>query len=488
MPTNNSGFNANLFYSYCHKDIGYKKEMEKSLVLLKRNRVLRDWSDQQITPGKSISRKIRTAMDRADIVVFLISQDFLASDACMDEWERAKSLERTGKLVVRVPIILTDCTWIDLLGEDDIKSLPNDGKPVCTFDHESTAWTQIYDGIKKIIDDLRKNFSPNEDFIKKMQETEFLSQTRIALKDIYIFLPLTCYAPSKNGFNIIDSNILEESQLLEKDFSIIHGIEMSGKSALTRNLFLTIAEQSKPVLLIDLKRIPSKPTEKIFEDEYRKQFYGDYNLWKKKENKTLILDNLTSEGLLVEFILFAKDIFERIVVTVSSDIYFSFFRDDTRLADFKVMKIEPLTHAQQEDMIRKRLTLKQEGTPVTDGYVDQIEERLNSIIISNKIVPRYPFYVLSILQTYEAFMPDTLSVSSYGHCYQALIVANLIKAGISKNDSDINACFNFAENLAFHIYQTSETFPPTDHSNNINLQDFITSYRKDYVISNATLI
>ena len=34
--------------------------------------------------------------------------------------------------------------------------------------------------------------------------------------------------------------------------------------------------------------------------------------------------------------------------------------------------------------------------PITDGFVDQVESRVNSIVISNKIVPRYPFYILAI--------------------------------------------------------------------------------------------
>ena len=39
------------------------------------------------------------------------------------------------------------------------------------------------------------------------------------------------------------------------------------------------------------------------------------------------------------------------------------------------------------------------GIP-TDGQIDAMEKRVNSVIISNRILPRYPFFfVLSILQT-----------------------------------------------------------------------------------------
>ena len=66
---------------------------------------------------------------------------------------------------------------------------------------------------------------------------------------------------------------------------------------------------------------------------------------------------------------------------------------------------------------------------------------MNSVIISNRIVPRFPFYVLSILQTYEAYMPSNMSITSYGHCYYVLIFASLVRAGISQADDAINPTF-----------------------------------------------
>ena len=259
---------------------------------------------------------------------------------------------------------------------------------------------------------------------------------------------------------------------------------MSGKTAISRHLFLYLVKQSLSVLHIDLDQISGEPKERIFRDFYSREFHGDYELWKSQKNKTLILDNFSEARQSIEFLLFAKDYFDRIIVTVSSDIFISFFRDDSRLADFYEMKIEPLTHVQQEKLIRRRLALSSVGEPVLDGEVDRIEDRVNSIIISHKIVPRYPFYVLSILQTYEAFMPDNLAISSFGHCYHALIVAKLIKAGISEKDSDINACFNFAEKFSYDIYQSNLRGERRDAS---NFAKFVTYYRKSYIIANSTL-
>ena len=234
------------------------------------------------------------------------------------------------------------------------------------------------------------------------------------------------------------------ADLLAHKYLLIHGEEMSGKTALGRHLFLSLAnDRSTPVLHLDLKEVSRKSNETAFSEIYHRQFSGDYHLWKQQDGKTLILDNLSSTLNSVELIEFARGSFDRIVVTLSSDTFYSFFRDDTRLADFREVRVEPMNHWQQEELIRKRLAVSDRSTPVTDGVVDHIENHVNSIVISNKIVPRYPFFILSILQTYEAFMPTELSITSYGHCYHVLIVASLMKAGISRDDNDINACFQF---------------------------------------------
>jgi hypothetical protein len=40
-----------LFYSYSHKDERHRTELEKYLSLLKRKRIIHDWSDRQISAG-----------------------------------------------------------------------------------------------------------------------------------------------------------------------------------------------------------------------------------------------------------------------------------------------------------------------------------------------------------------------------------------------------------------------------------------------------
>ncbi len=477
MKNNKSNFHASLFYSYCHKDAQFREDMEKSLALLEQDELLASWSDQNILPGQSIPMEINEKMSKADIIVFLFSSDFIGSRACMEEWEYAKQLTTQGKTLARIPIILRDCAWQDALANDDIMALPQDGKAITAFERQDQAWLQVYEDIKTVINQLRSTFTPKTEFLNKFEKTDFLSQHHIKLQDIFVFLTLSCYSPDKGDGLIQREQIENQKQLLGKKYVLIHGDDMSGKTALGRHLFLSLANQrSTPVLHIDLQEISGNSEEKIFRVAYHQQFNGDYSLWKKQSNKVLILDNLSAKTNL-GFIVHAKNFFDKIIITVASDVFISFFRDEERLANFQELRIEPLSHGQQEELIRKRLNLSDRSEPVTDGRVDQIENHINSIIISNKIIPRYPFFVLSILQTYEAYMPENLTMTSYGHCYHALIVAQLIKSGVSNSDSDINTCFNFAEQLAFKIHQNGA----------INYDEFVEDYKKDFVITESIL-
>ena len=81
-------------------------------------------------------------------------------------------------------------------------------------------------------------------------------------------------------------------------------------------------------------------------------------------------------------------------------------------------------------------------------------------------------------------MPNDLSITSYGHCYYVLIIAHLFKSGIAKSDDEINACLNFAENLAFKIYCKGSG----GHRIGSELVDELKKeYKRKFIIKESTL-
>ncbi len=471
-----------LFYSYSHGDADQREQMEKSLSLLREQGYLQEWCDEAILPGERLSKEIRDEMDQADIIAFLLSRSFIDSVECRKEWNYAKRLADHGKRLFLIPIILSDCPWLDFLGDDDFKALPKDGKAINRYRTKDTAWLEVYEGIKLVVNEVRQTFAPNPEFLeeKGIEKTDFISDEYIALKELFVFLRMTCISPEEAA-STSPRVISSREQLMDINHVLVHGQEKSGKTALARHLYLSLIEEAKPVLLLDSTELSRRPNENFIRNAYHAQFSGDYHLWKQQGDKTLILDNMTTTARSLELIGNAKDIFDRIIVTVSSDVFYSYYMDEPRIADFQVMKLEPLTRSQQEELIRKRLSLADIGQPITDGLVDQIETDVNSVILSDRIVPRYPFYVLAILQSREKYMPD-FSITSYGHCYFVLIMASLIQAGIPE-DKQVNTCFNFAEHLAFAIYQHRAKIPTTL----FDFSSFVLKYKDKFYIEQSII-
>ena len=200
MKSDGTAFYANLFYSYSHKDAQYKEDMETALSLLRQQDLLKDWSDRDILSGQTITKEIRKKMNETDIWAFLISPNFIASNECMKEWEYAEQLAAEGRPIFRIPIILRDCPWEDFLSDDSIKALPQDGMPVGRFRNKDTAWQQVYEGIKVVLNQLRETFVPKSEFISEMEKTDFVSLEHVKLQDIFVFPTLSYYHPqAKEG-------------------------------------------------------------------------------------------------------------------------------------------------------------------------------------------------------------------------------------------------------------------------------------------------
>ncbi|BCD98859.1 toll/interleukin-1 receptor domain-containing protein [Marinagarivorans cellulosilyticus] len=141
-----------LFYSYSHADSMHRLEMEKHLVTLRKAGRISEWSDNKITAGKKIGSEIRREIAEADIVVFLISVDFLNSEACLEEVSMAKELFANGSCKRLIAVILRDCAWMDFDDMGDYLALPYDGKPVECWPSKDIAWSNVFSGLRNVIE------------------------------------------------------------------------------------------------------------------------------------------------------------------------------------------------------------------------------------------------------------------------------------------------------------------------------------------------
>jgi hypothetical protein len=69
-----------IFYSYAHEDEIYVQKLRNQLSILKRNGFIEEFYDRQITAGRNWEAVIDEHLESSDIILLLISDDFLASD------------------------------------------------------------------------------------------------------------------------------------------------------------------------------------------------------------------------------------------------------------------------------------------------------------------------------------------------------------------------------------------------------------------------
>ena len=71
-----------VFTSYSHKDSDLLAELKSHLSTLRNQALIEDWTDQEIHPGKEWEREIWEQFNSADIIILLISANFLNSYYC----------------------------------------------------------------------------------------------------------------------------------------------------------------------------------------------------------------------------------------------------------------------------------------------------------------------------------------------------------------------------------------------------------------------
>lgn len=118
-----------LFFSYSHADEALRDQLEKQLAMLKRQGAIETWHDRRIGAGSDFGSEIDDHVNKDDIILLLVSSDFLASDYCYDrEMLRAMERHKAGEAVV-IPVILRACDWHNApFGK--LNAVPRDGRPV----------------------------------------------------------------------------------------------------------------------------------------------------------------------------------------------------------------------------------------------------------------------------------------------------------------------------------------------------------------------
>lgn len=432
-----------LFTSYCHADEGFRRDLGKWLTTLRNEGHVIQWDDRKVTAGKEFEADIDRNLLGADVVLLLFSQDYVASAACQKEMQFAIA-NKSSKRVI--PIILRPCTWKETACKQFL-ALPTDGVAIETWTSREEAWLDVFAGVKRAVNDILKSFDMSDEFSAEIQSVEFVTHNmrHLSLSDVFVFPNLTVQVePDKR-------ELLSQEDIADKDRKalLVCGDELSGKTGLLRSLCLSLRGQYSPILLDGNAIFKSVNFEQVFRREFGRQMKGSFDEWLLKNNKAVLIDDYHHK-ISRTIISYLTENFSKVILAVEEAEYMIHFREDPTFAGFTVANLRPLGLSKQEALIRKWMSFGRSDPELDDLEIDKTEEKVNGIISHNQIVPRFPFYILTILQSFEMFMPKDYGITAHGHCYQALLTAQLIKKGIKLDE--IDSCLNYLTELAFDMY------------------------------------
>ncbi|KOR18869.1 toll/interleukin-1 receptor domain-containing protein [Burkholderia cenocepacia] len=148
---------ASVFFSYTHVDEALRDQLEVPLSLLKREGLISAWHDRRIVAGDNLDDSIDEQLERADIILLLVSANFIASEYCFaTEMRRAIERHEAGQARV-IPVILRACDWHSApFGK--LNAVPTDGKPVTSWPNQDEAFANIAKSIRTAV--AAKSASP----------------------------------------------------------------------------------------------------------------------------------------------------------------------------------------------------------------------------------------------------------------------------------------------------------------------------------------
>ncbi|MEH6387441.1 MAG: toll/interleukin-1 receptor domain-containing protein [Pseudomonas profundi] len=143
---------ASLVFSYSHADETLRNELEKHLAPLKRMGKISTWHDRRIVPGQVFADQIDKHFSEADIILLLVSSDFIASDYCYQiEMSNALQRHERGEAVV-IPVILRSCAWHQLpFGK--LLAATSDGKPITQFASYDDGFVEVVGAVSRALDE-----------------------------------------------------------------------------------------------------------------------------------------------------------------------------------------------------------------------------------------------------------------------------------------------------------------------------------------------
>jgi hypothetical protein len=142
-----------IFFCYAREDEALLIKLKAHLRPLQWEGLIDVWHDRDISAGTEWEREISDHLKKAQIILLLVSPDFMNSDYCYSI-EMKQAVKRHERKEARViPVILEYVAWrVDPLNK--LQALPTDTEPVAGWDNTNKALFHVTEGIRKVAEEL----------------------------------------------------------------------------------------------------------------------------------------------------------------------------------------------------------------------------------------------------------------------------------------------------------------------------------------------
>src|SRR5713226_99690 len=141
-----------IFFCYAHEDEALLNKLKTHLRPLQRQGLIDVWYDRDIRAGTDWEQQIKAQLNTAQIILLLVSPDFMDSDYCYGiEMQRALERHKRGEARV-IPVIIRPVYWQGVLGK--LQALPTDAKPIMSSSwlYPDEAFVEVIQGIRNIVE------------------------------------------------------------------------------------------------------------------------------------------------------------------------------------------------------------------------------------------------------------------------------------------------------------------------------------------------
>jgi predicted ATP-binding protein involved in virulence len=221
-----------IFISYHRNDEYLLEVLKQSLAFLERRGEIKIWDYRQIIPGDDWKTEIDSHLNSADIILLLISPDFLASEYCFHV-EMQRAMERRELKEARViPVLLRPSDFQDA-PFSRLQALPSNLAAVSEWKNQDEAFQDVVKGICRAIGISEKNLVK---ITPKRWSGSNLAITKIEMFNIRCFV--------KKSINLFPDN-----QDLSY-FAMLLGDNAIGKSTILKSIALGLCNESDAAALI----------------------------------------------------------------------------------------------------------------------------------------------------------------------------------------------------------------------------------------------